>query len=42
MRLVEDEIDYDTYFGKEVWGGRKNGNENLKEVEFTGNNLIII
>ena len=36
--IVEDEVDYETYFGKEVWGERKNEfkkMKNLKEVEIT-------
>jgi len=37
MRWLEGEADYDTYFGKEVWGERKN-----EKFERSGNNMIII
>ena len=36
---LKDEFDYETYFGKEVWGERKIGNEKL---ERSWNNLINI
>ena len=37
--VLNDGVDYETYFRKEVWGERKTENEKLKEK---GNNLIII
>ena len=39
MSVFKDEFDYETYFGKEVWGERKNWNGKL---ERSGNNSIII
>ena len=32
---LEDEVDYDIYFGKKAWGERKLKNEKLKEVKIT-------
>jgi len=30
---LEDRVDYETYFGKEVWDERKIGNENWKKLK---------